>query len=248
MTEHQRSVREKRIPRINKNIEPIKTWEELYEVFKRYSKPRPSHMSDPMDAHYFIKDILEDQFFHQDGNVSQLMLEWIDWGLFEYSRDYDKFPDLETLYLPKDAGALDVQYFDGFPKLRYLYLNGLQLDSLPVGIFDNLPVLEHLDLSKNNLRSLPDELFYFNPKLKRINFYSNRIEAIPEYIFAENSSIEELNFMNTLGIADLPSRFFDDLPVIKKLELRGNRIKELPASILENDKLAGLLENLELLI
>ncbi len=105
--------------------------------------------------------------------------------------------------------------------IRRLAVDGNQLTGLPNTLPENLQELSAL---KNQIVALPDEL---PPHLKRLLLQDNKLTVLPNNLPDE---LEEINVSDN-QITELTS--FKRLPELRRLNLRGNRLTNLPADVFQ---------------
>ncbi|EAA04662.4 AGAP006993-PA [Anopheles gambiae str. PEST] len=111
-------------------------------------------------------------------------------------------------------------------RLQQLTLSNNHLTELPNDIV-NLRKLQKLDLAKNDLKKLPPVM----GELRRLEcFYvqHNDIDELPDFTGCE--ALKELHISNNY-IKTLPGDFCENLPQLKVLDLRDNKIEKLPDEI-----------------
>ncbi|KAE8674457.1 hypothetical protein F3Y22_tig00111754pilonHSYRG00065 [Hibiscus syriacus] len=134
------------------------------------------------------------------------------------------------------------------PRVTTLLLSGCCLESIPEGFFKHMDALKVLDLSRNPIKSLPISLSKC-PGLTTLLLCRCRIESIPESFFDDANelkildlsgnpikslphSLSNLKNLTSLLLAccedlrNVPS--LSNLGVLRKLDLRGTKIKEIP--------------------
>ncbi|GJQ71783.1 hypothetical protein Trydic_g11476 [Trypoxylus dichotomus] len=121
-------------------------------------------------------------------------------------------------YLPPGLGYL--------VRLTDVNLSHNQLTELPPDIV-NLRVLIKLDVNHNNLKNFPSQMGEMR-KLQTVYAQHNDIENLPSFEGCEH--IQELYFGNNY-IKTIPSQFCEDAVNLKILDLRDNKIEELPKEI-----------------
>uniref|UniRef100_A0A182IS19 Disease resistance R13L4/SHOC-2-like LRR domain-containing protein n=1 Tax=Anopheles atroparvus TaxID=41427 RepID=A0A182IS19_ANOAO len=111
-------------------------------------------------------------------------------------------------------------------RLQQLTLNNNRLTELPNDIV-NLRNLHKLDLSKNDLKLLPPVMGELR-KLECLYVQHNDIDELPDFTGCE--ALKELHISNNF-IKTLPADFCENLPQLKVLDLRDNKIERLPDEI-----------------
>ncbi|KRT78958.1 hypothetical protein AMK59_7353 [Oryctes borbonicus] len=137
-------------------------------------------------------------------------------------------------------------------RLTDVNLSHNQLTELPPDIV-NLRALIKLDVNYNNLKNLPPRMGEMR-KLETLYAQHNDIEDLPNFEGCEH--IQELYFGNNF-IKTVPLEFCEDAVNLKILDLRDNKIEELPKEIamlqhvirldLTNNELSSLPNTLGLL-
>uniref|UniRef100_A0A182FGB9 Disease resistance R13L4/SHOC-2-like LRR domain-containing protein n=1 Tax=Anopheles albimanus TaxID=7167 RepID=A0A182FGB9_ANOAL len=107
-----------------------------------------------------------------------------------------------------------------------LTLNNNRLTELPNDIV-NLRNLHKLDLSKNDLKRLPPVMGELR-KLECFYVQHNDIDELPDFTGCE--TLKELHMANNF-IRTLPADFCENLPQLRVLDLRDNKIERLPDEI-----------------
>uniref|UniRef100_A0A2M3Z5X9 Putative leucine-rich repeat protein n=1 Tax=Anopheles braziliensis TaxID=58242 RepID=A0A2M3Z5X9_9DIPT len=111
-------------------------------------------------------------------------------------------------------------------RLQQLTLNNNRLTELPNDIV-NLRNLHKLDLSKNDLKQLPPVMGELR-KLECFYVQHNDIDELPDFTGCE--ALKELHMANNF-IRTLPADFCENLPQLRVLDLRDNKIEKLPDEI-----------------
>ncbi|XP_053672417.1 leucine-rich repeat-containing protein 40 [Anopheles nili] len=111
-------------------------------------------------------------------------------------------------------------------RLQQLTLSNNHLTELPNDIV-NLCKLHKLDLAKNDLKLLPPVMGELR-KLECLYVQHNDIEELPDFTGCE--ALKELHISNNF-IKTLPADFCENLPQLKVLDLRDNKIERLPDEI-----------------
>ncbi|XP_053666913.1 leucine-rich repeat-containing protein 40 [Anopheles marshallii] len=131
--------------------------------------------------------------------------------------------------------TLDVSFnsINGLPggvgflvRMQQLTLNNNHLTELPNDIV-NLRKLQKLDLAKNDLKKLPPVMGELR-RLECLYVQHNDIDELPDFTGCE--ALKELHISNNF-IKTLPADFCENLPQLKVLDLRDNKIERLPDEI-----------------
>ncbi|GMI79485.1 hypothetical protein like AT4G27190 [Hibiscus trionum] len=110
------------------------------------------------------------------------------------------------------------------PRLTTLLLQECGIASIPEGFFDHMDALKTLDLSWNPIKNLPNSLSNCS-MLTELLLSDCGINSIPEDIFKHMDALKTLDLSKN-PIENIPS--LSNLQVLKKLDLRRTKIKEIP--------------------
>ncbi|KAL6059966.1 non-specific serine/threonine protein kinase [Balamuthia mandrillaris] len=137
------------------------------------------------------------------------------------------------------------------------------LDRVPLSLFDSLTHLTDLDLSHNRLTSLPAQVARLQHSLTRLNLSGNRLTTLSEEglnsldrlqsltlsynALTELPEMDRLTALTNLNVGfnalqRLPERCWLHMKQLRELELSGNRLRRLPATMM-----AGLKDGLQVL-
>ena len=142
------------------------------------------------------------------------------------------FPHLSTLSLHLSLVSISNGSFVWIPSLRKLDLNGNSLQYLSAHAFDGLQLLEELDLSFNSFTSVPSDalrVFQHSSNLNILNLANNKLNMITNVTgdhsgpFGSSERLEELVLSNN-NIVSIPANAFASLPVLRVLDLSGNKL------------------------
>ncbi|XP_055942289.1 leucine-rich repeat-containing protein 40-like [Argiope bruennichi] len=111
-------------------------------------------------------------------------------------------------------------------RVTFLNLSNNELAQLPVEMGDMM-ALKHLDLSKNKLKSLPS-LMEMLHHLEQLYIQHNNITELP--ILTNCKSLKEIH-AGFNSIKTLSTEFLEAISNIKLLDLRDNKISEIPDTI-----------------
>ncbi|XP_061526506.1 leucine-rich repeat-containing G-protein coupled receptor 4 isoform X2 [Phycodurus eques] len=140
--------------------------------------------------------------------------------------------------------------FTGLVNLETLDLNFNNLIAFPKAI-EALPKLKELGFHSNDITSIPEGAFHNNPLLRTIHFYDNPLSYVGSTAFQNLSdlhslmlrgagmmhdfpiltwtnNIESLTLSGT-RISSVPTVLWDNLKLLRTLDLSYNEIKELPS-------------------
>ncbi|KAK3801365.1 hypothetical protein RRG08_059067 [Elysia crispata] len=158
--------------------------------------------------------------------------------------------DERTRYLDL-TGVHVPEFFQNFPEGRLRQLIVLILSNC--GIHDvfrhardipgfcehhfrirDMNALRKIDLSHNNIKELPEcSHFKLMKGLKHLNLSHNpNLSNLTRISFTDMSSLEELD-ISYIGVSELPTDLFDDLPNLQKLWIRGLRLDSFDAILPE---------------
>ncbi|XP_066259924.1 leucine-rich repeat-containing protein 40-like isoform X1 [Euwallacea similis] len=164
-------------------------------------------------------------------------------------KDIDKLFELRVLNLSHNSISMLPNSFVDLVMLEKLDLSHNTLESLPSGIgflvrlneldtsynrlvevppdIVNLRSLAKLDLNHNSIKNLPESLGELR-RLQILYAQHNDIEEIPDFTGCE--CIQEIYFGNNY-IKEIPPEMCDNMPHLKVLDLRDNKIDTLPKEL-----------------
>ncbi|XP_033221474.1 leucine-rich repeat and immunoglobulin-like domain-containing nogo receptor-interacting protein 2 isoform X2 [Belonocnema kinseyi] len=180
--------------------------------------------------------------------------------------DYSFKPNkkLQELYLSSNRlTRLPSRLFSGLSNLRVLGLANNHIHVIARGFFTELKHLERLDISGNPIIRLTDIAFQGLANLQWLNLSSTNIPTIPDNVWRpvnnlrtlliENNKIEIIHDGDLAGLRNLETlkitkgalreiglRTLDDVPHLRKLDLRSNILTFLPANLAHLVKLDEL--------
>ena len=111
-------------------------------------------------------------------------------------------------------GTISEGAFAGLPLLEQLYLDGNNLQHVPVQAFSHLPMLQWLSLNGNNLQHVPVQAFSHLPRLQWLYLYSNPLGGLEPGTFANNTALEYLDVRGT-ALACVPADGIPDTATIR---------------------------------
>ncbi|XP_065721934.2 leucine-rich repeat-containing protein 40 isoform X3 [Drosophila suzukii] len=138
-------------------------------------------------------------------------------------------PDISDLHMLEflDGGHNNIQSLPGgigfLVRLTALLLPYNHIKELPPDLV-NMRSLQKIDLMQNDLTSLPEDMGLLR-KLECLYLQHNDILELPE--FEGNETLSELHASNNF-IKTIPKAMCGNLPHLKILDLRDNKITELP--------------------
>ncbi|KMZ03751.1 leucine-rich repeat-containing protein 40 isoform X3 [Drosophila simulans] len=138
-------------------------------------------------------------------------------------------PDISDLHMLEflDGGHNNIQSLPGgigfLVRLTALLLPNNHIKELPPDLV-NMRSLQKIDLMHNDLTSLPEDMGLLR-KLECLYLQHNDILELPE--FEGNEALSELHASNNF-IKIIPKAMCSNLPHLKILDLRDNKITELP--------------------
>ncbi|KAI8044494.1 hypothetical protein M5D96_000663 [Drosophila gunungcola] len=138
-------------------------------------------------------------------------------------------PDISDLHMLEflDGGHNNIQSLPGgigfLVRLTALLLPYNHVKELPPDLV-NMRSLQKLDLMQNDLTCLPEDMGLLR-KLECLYLQHNDILELPE--FEGNKTLNELHASNNF-IKTIPTAMCSNLPHLKILDLRDNKITELP--------------------
>jgi len=142
------------------------------------------------------------------------------------SLTFSNLKNLEILDLSDNGPVIKLNYIDGLPNLRELYLKNDFYSIIPNN-FGNLKSLEILDLSGNDITTIPEAVCNL-VNLKKLYLKNNRLTSLPSEI-CNLVNLTELDvYMNSL--TTLPENI-GKCNALQSLDVSNNRIASLPSSI-----------------
>ncbi|KAL5282095.1 hypothetical protein ACFFRR_005383 [Megaselia abdita] len=113
--------------------------------------------------------------------------------------------------------------FDGFLKLKELYINVNQLEILPFQLFKPMKLLRILNASHNRFLLFQDNFFAYNKELRVLDLSWNEIYEVRRNSFFGLNKLIDLNLSsNKISFIDLKA--FESLEVLINLNLRSNNL------------------------
>ena len=164
------------------------------------------------------------------------------------SLSYKSFKNLEnltSLTISKQQNGLtfnDSLVFQGLRLLRQVFLDDVNIVSLPAGLFANLSTLRYVSVNNNPLQTLPDDLFQNSPNvislgIKNTQLNRNIIANITSGLFGKK--IVQL-FMSGTIIGNLHNEFFSGLPKLRDLESVSCGIQSVGDDILKGTDVSSI--------
>ncbi|BFF92869.1 leucine-rich repeat-containing protein 40 [Drosophila madeirensis] len=146
-----------------------------------------------------------------------------------YNQFNELNPDISDLHMLEflDAGHNNIQSLPGgigfLVRLTALLLPHNHIKDLPPDLV-NMRSLQRVDLMQNDLTCLPEDMGLLR-KLQFLYIQHNDILELSD--FEGNEALTELHASNNY-IENIPIRMCENLPHLKVLDLRDNKITELP--------------------
>lgn len=113
--------------------------------------------------------------------------------------------------------------------LSYLDLSHNKLKYLKPTALMYLSALEYVDLSFNNLQMLDGDVFMHNPNLRKIVLDENSIDRLPKFVSTEKFATSLFSCTNCDTVIEDDT--FENMPLLVTLQLAGNQIETLGASL-----------------
>ena len=118
--------------------------------------------------------------------------------------------------------------FRGPEILEVLDLSNNRIESVPSAVFRHLTELKSLDLSRNRIPDLVPRIFYGLSKLEKLDLSNNPLGSFPFDRFSDIPKLQELKCMRC-GLLTLTSNVLGELPGLRLLDLRHNRLTQVPS-------------------
>ena len=133
-----------------------------------------------------------------------------------------------------DLTTLESNKFDGLSGAISLFLNGNNLQTLPVDIFMGLANINWLNLGTNEIMTLPENILQplstASHNLRAIDLRQNNLNLIPANLFANINNLQDLHLQFN-NLTSLPDGVFDDLTSLRRLHLQNNQLTTLQENI-----------------
>lgn len=133
-------------------------------------------------------------------------------------------------YLPKFL-------FDRFERLRELNLSYNQFQNISQETFKFLKNLTWLDMGGNRMKRLPSGLFLNNENLRTLYLDRTELTVILNTNFKGLSNLQRLNIRHNANLREIEQFVFQDTESITHLDITGNLLTNMPASLKLLDKL-----------
>ncbi|GFO30335.1 leucine-rich repeat-containing protein 4c [Plakobranchus ocellatus] len=153
-------------------------------------------------------------------------------GAFSHMKHLQSLAVVQNRVRTIDSGA-----FKGLTELRILYLNWNRIRRIPKNVFNgaDVPQLVTLNLPGNELESIESETFSNMPLLRVIDLTENRITHISQDAFKGLTKLSRLGLShNLLTSAVWVIGNVNSFQSLKSLNIQNNRLKALPANILDS--------------
>ncbi len=168
------------------------------------------------------------------GLSSVIKLDMRNNNIDSLSMVFSGMPNLRVLVLKGNKiGYMTSEALQGVPKLRSLDLGSNVITDVPADFFASVPDLTWLILSDNNIGSLDSQLFQNTPNLQSIYLHKNPLGIVCHNLFRNLASLRVLNLMKT-DLNFLPMNLLHDLVSLEWLDLRGNNIRRLTSTHMQN--------------
>ncbi|XP_069125629.1 polycystin-1-like [Argopecten irradians] len=106
-------------------------------------------------------------------------------------------PNLTVLDLSNNpVKSFERLMFTSSSSITTLYINQMNLTSLPPYLFENLMLLETLYLRENNISVIPSDAFSSNPNLSTLDASNNKIQSLQVDTFAGLTAMRYLDISN----------------------------------------------------
>lgn len=119
----------------------------------------------------------------------------------------------------------------GLVNLQKVYLQKCRIGQIDETAFRGLTNLVQLDLSDNLLTSVPSYVFRDIPYLRDLSVAKNPIQKIEPRAFSDCPGVVEVDASNC-GLQSVAGEAFDGVTRLETLRINGNRLTELPATLL----------------
>ncbi|KAE8725269.1 Detected protein of confused Function [Hibiscus syriacus] len=161
-------------------------------------------------------------------NLEKVSLIWNQWLYIPLEMSPPKCPRLTTLLLSHcNIASIPERFFKHMDALKVLDLSENPIKSLPISL-SKCPGLTTLLLSDCRIESIPESFFDDANELKILDLSFNPIKSLPHSL----SNLKNLTslLVECCDLGNVPS--LSNPEVLKKLNLRGTKIKEIPNGVL----------------
>lgn len=165
--------------------------------------------------------------FAKQGNLTKLMLNFNKFktvlpGMF------DSLEQLETLQMKGNViSELPALLFLNLHSLHALDLSQNKLEEVTKETFSSLVRLQTLKLNHNRIGNLSYDVFHSISQLTELHLEGNKISELADGIFSTLTKLEVLNLRGNHLTTFSDNVFGSDASILKELNLKGNRLREL---------------------
>ena len=136
--------------------------------------------------------------------------------------------------------TLEDGVFGDLSSLEDMNFAGNAIKTIQTNAFIGLTSLISLDLSNNKLSAVPSRAFEHVTRLQKLNIDGNRVTNLPSRTFKAVNQLRELSLESNglSSISDLAFHDIDtsDLPELRKLSFRNNKLLKVPVSAMSQLK------------
>ena len=124
--------------------------------------------------------------------------------------------------------ALMATNFRGPELLKELDLSHNRIESVPSAVFRYVRQLRVLDLSNNKIPELVPRIFFGLSKLEQLHLSNNPLGELPYDRFSDIPALQDLRCASC-GLLSITSNALQELKELTYLDLRDNRLTQIPA-------------------
>ncbi|XP_045472091.1 protein artichoke-like [Harmonia axyridis] len=170
---------------------------------------------------------------------------------------FSRLKNLRILYLDhNDIDEVETNTFQSLPSLEMIKLDNNKLSKIPSYTLNNLTMLQVAEFQSNNLEILASDAFNLVPNLLFLNISRNNLRSIEDSGLRNVPSLEVLDLSSNLIRRIEPGSFrlmewlveikldhneicgvfgtpFSDMPRLRVISLRGNKLRKVPETILD---------------
>ncbi|CAG9809768.1 unnamed protein product [Chironomus riparius] len=137
-------------------------------------------------------------------------------------KNFEHLSEIQAVYLGYNLIThISSDTFIDLPKLKFLSLQGNQLQSIDGHMFENLKNLKELFLNDNHINFISRSAFDDLTELRNISIAENKIEYLTEEHFQKNTKLENI-FLNRNKIRSLSPTMFDNMKLLVGVNLKDN--------------------------